>query len=89
VEGPLAHGELRHKREDRPETITGDRIVEGTLAKVPSVSFADDASYADSANPPAFAKVGGTVDCPAPAVEVQTFEGGARTKEGFYVVLYR
>jgi hypothetical protein len=37
----------------------------------------------------AFAKVGGTVDCPAPAVEVQTYEGGVRTKEGFYVVVYR
>lgn len=37
----------------------------------------------------AFAKVGGTLDCPAPAVEVQTFENGNRTKEGFYVALYR
>jgi len=37
----------------------------------------------------AFAKVGGTVDCPAPAVEVQTFENSSRTKEGFYVALYR
>jgi hypothetical protein len=37
----------------------------------------------------AFAKVGGTIDCPAPAVEVQTFENGARTKESFYVALYR
>jgi hypothetical protein len=37
----------------------------------------------------AFAKVGGTIDCPAPAVEVQTYEGGVRTKEGFYVAVYR
>lgn len=37
----------------------------------------------------AFAKVGGSADCPAPAVEVQTFENGARAKEGFYVALYR
>lgn len=36
-----------------------------------------------------FAKVGGTLDCPAPAVEVQAFEAGVRTKEGFYVALYR
>jgi hypothetical protein len=36
-----------------------------------------------------FAKVDGTLDCPAPAVEVQTFENGSRAKEGFYVVLYR
>lgn len=37
----------------------------------------------------AFAKVGGTTDCPAPQVEVQTFEGAARSREGFYVVVYR
>jgi hypothetical protein len=36
-----------------------------------------------------FAKIGGTADCPAPAVEVQSFENGARAKEGFYLVLYR
>jgi hypothetical protein len=37
----------------------------------------------------AYARVGGTSDCPAPAVEVQTFDGGVRTKAGFYLVLYR
>jgi hypothetical protein len=37
----------------------------------------------------AYVRVGGTTDCPAPAVEVQTFDGGARTKEPFYLVLYR
>jgi hypothetical protein len=37
----------------------------------------------------AYVRIGGTVDCPAPAVEVQTFDGGVRTREGFYVVLYR
>ena len=37
----------------------------------------------------AYARIGGTVDCPAPAVEVQTFDGGVRTKEPFYVMLYR
>lgn len=36
-----------------------------------------------------FAKVGGTADCPAPKVEVQTYEGAARTKEGFYAAFYR
>ncbi len=36
-----------------------------------------------------FAKVGGTNDCAAPAVEVQTFENGSRTKQPFYVGLYR
>src|SRR6478609_1595842 len=33
----------------------------------------------------AFAKIGGTVSCPAPAVEVQTYEGTMRAKEPFYV----
>jgi hypothetical protein len=37
----------------------------------------------------AFARIGGTADCPAPKVEVQTFEGGVRTKEGFYAAFYR
>lgn len=37
----------------------------------------------------AFARIGGTTDCPAPKVEVQTFEGGVRTKEGFYAAFYR
>ena len=37
----------------------------------------------------AYARVGGTVDCPAPLVEVQTFDGGVRTKAPFYVALYR
>jgi hypothetical protein len=37
----------------------------------------------------AFAKIGGSADCPAPQVEVQTFEGAARVKEGFYVAFYR
>lgn len=37
----------------------------------------------------AYAVIGGTVDCPAPQVEVQTFEAGVRTKAPFYVVAYR
>jgi hypothetical protein len=37
----------------------------------------------------AFAKIGGTIDCPAPKVEVQIFEGAARVKAGFYVAFYR
>jgi hypothetical protein len=126
------------------EAVTGEKALESTFSKVPSASNADFATAAESANPPAFArvtkeatidssqsksvsvyegslggiycvvvqgfnprgaqvtpyfegggtvsafaKVGGTIDCPAPAVEVQTFEAGVRTKEGFYVVLYR
>lgn len=37
----------------------------------------------------AFAKVGGTNDCAAPAVEVQTFKDGNRDKQPFYVAIYR
>jgi hypothetical protein len=37
----------------------------------------------------AYVRIGGTTDCPAPQVEVQTFDGGVRTKEPFYVELYR
>lgn len=37
----------------------------------------------------AYIRIGGTADCPSPGVEVQTFDGGARTREPFYVALYR
>jgi hypothetical protein len=37
----------------------------------------------------AFVKIGGTADCPAPKVEVQTYEGTLRAKEPFYVAFYR
>jgi hypothetical protein len=37
----------------------------------------------------AYVRIGGTVDCPAPGVEVQTFDGGVRAREGFYLVVYR
>jgi hypothetical protein len=36
-----------------------------------------------------FAKIGGTASCPAPQVEVQSFEGSVRTREPFYVAFYR
>jgi hypothetical protein len=37
----------------------------------------------------AYVRIGGTTDCPAPQVEVQTFDGGVRTREPFYIALYR
>jgi hypothetical protein len=37
----------------------------------------------------AYVRIGGTTDCPAPQVEVQTFDGGVRTREPFYLALYR
>jgi len=36
-----------------------------------------------------YVRIGGTVDCPAPLVEVQTFDGGVRTKAAFYLAMYR
>jgi hypothetical protein len=127
-----------------PEAVTGDKALESTFSQVPSAAKAEFAANAESANPPAFArvsseatidsnlskgvsvkegslggiycvsassftprgaqvtphftgegdvtayvKIGGTIDCPAPAVEVQTFDGGVRTKEPFYIDLYR
>jgi hypothetical protein len=36
----------------------------------------------------AYVRIGGTADCPAPQVEVQTFDGGVRTREPFYLALY-
>lgn len=36
-----------------------------------------------------FVKIGGTASCPAPQVEVQTYEGTVRTREPFYVAFYR
>jgi len=127
-----------------PEAVTGDKALESTFSQVPSAAKAEFATSAESANPPAFArisseatidsslskgvsvkegslggiycvsalsftpkgaqvtphftgegdvtayvKIGGTTDCPAPAVEVQTFDGGVRAKEPFYVEMYR
>jgi hypothetical protein len=37
----------------------------------------------------AYAKVGGSADCPAPQVEVQTFDAGTRTRAPFFLALYR
>ncbi len=34
-------------------------------------------------------RVGGTTECPAPQVEVDTFSGGVLTKEAFYIAFYR
>ena len=40
-----------------PEAVTGEKVNEGTLGQVPSADKANTASFADSANPAAFAKV--------------------------------
>jgi len=45
--------------------------------------------FTGSGSVTAYARIGGTEECPAPEVEVQTFEAGARVKQPFYVALYR
>jgi hypothetical protein len=126
------------------DAVTGAQINEGTVGQVPSANASNFASFAESANPLAFAAIsqdgnidpanskgqisvslgseagiycvsvqgfaprgaqvtpryngsgnltayvtiGGTGDCPAPGVEVQTHNGGP-AKAPFYVVLYR
>ncbi|HMJ73818.1 MAG TPA: hypothetical protein VK471_10695 [Solirubrobacterales bacterium] len=126
------------------DAVTGAQVNEATLSLVPSSNSANTATFAESANPIAFAAVdqegnvdtsiskgtisvsqgkeagiycvsvagfsprgaqatpryngsgnltvyvtiGGTGDCPAPQVEVQTHNGGP-AKAPFYIVLYR
>lgn len=45
--------------------------------------------YNGSGGVTAFMTIGGTGSCPAPQVEVQTFNSGSRVKAPFYIVLYR
>jgi len=40
-----------------PEAVTGEKLNEGTLGQVPSAEKADTASFAEAANPAAYAKV--------------------------------
>lgn len=130
-----------------PDAVTGNQVNEAGLGQVPTANTANTATFAESANPAAFAKVdqegvvdtslskgitsadvkggkeagiycitvpafsprgaqvtpeytvsgavtvfvkiGGTGSCPAPQVEVQTFNAGSRVKEPFYIALYR
>jgi len=44
--------------------------------------------YNGSGSVTAFVTIGGTGSCASPRVEVQTFNGGSRLKEPFYIVLY-
>lgn len=47
------------------------------------------ARFTGSGQVTAFARIGGTTECPAPEIEVQTFEAGVRVKQPFYIALYR
>ena len=72
-------------------------VKEGSLGGIYCVSAAGftprgaqvTARFTGEGDVTAYVRIGGTVDCPAPLVEVQTFDGGARVKEPFYVALYR
>lgn len=45
--------------------------------------------FAGEGDVTAYVRIGGTADCPAPGVEVQTFEGGVRSREPFYLAAWR
>jgi len=72
-------------------------VKEGTLGGIYCVTAAGfiprgaqvSARFSGEGDVTAYVRIGGTADCPAPQVEVQTFDGGARTKEPFYLALYR
>jgi hypothetical protein len=73
------------------------QVKEGTLAGIYCVSAAGftprgaqvSARFSGEGDVTAYVRIGGTADCPAPLVEVQTFDGGVRTREPFYLALYR
>lgn len=72
-------------------------VSEGSLAGIYCISaqgFAPRGAqvtprFTGSGQVTAYARIGGTEECPAPEVEVQTFEAGARAKHPFYIALYR
>lgn len=72
-------------------------VEEGTLAGIYCVTASGfnprgaqvTVRYASANTATAYVTIGGTIDCPAPALEVQSFEGGVRSKAGFYLVVYR
>lgn len=72
-------------------------VKDGTLAGIYCVSAAGfnprgaqvTPRFTGEGDVTAYVRLGGSVDCPAPQVEVQTFDGGARTREPFYIALWR
>src|SRR5690349_6844729 len=69
------------------DSLSGQKINESTLAQVPSASHADSASFADSSNPEAFAKVDaeGTA-FPAYSKGIGTANVKQGKEPGFYCV---
>jgi len=72
-------------------------VKEGTLAGIYCITAAGfnprgaqvSARFTGEGDVSAYVRIGGTVDCPAPQIEVQTFDGGVRTREPFYLALWR
>jgi hypothetical protein len=72
-------------------------VKEGTLAGIYCVIAQGfnprgaqvSARFSGEGDVTAYVRIGGTADCPAPGVEVQTFKAGTRTREPFYLALYR
>jgi hypothetical protein len=77
--------------------ITSANVRQGSEAGIYCVSVPSFAPrgaqvtprYNGSGGVDVFATIGGTGSCPAPQVEVQTFNGGSRVKEPFYLAVYR
>lgn len=73
------------------------QVKEGTLPGIYCVSAQGfnprgaqvSARFAGEGDVTTYVRIGGTSDCPAPQVEVQTFDGGVRTREPFYLALWR
>jgi hypothetical protein len=83
--GPkLANGSVNTEK-IAPEAVTGEKVNEGTLGQVPSANTASSASFADSANPAAFAKVdkAGNLD----AVNSKSIASTTELEAGVYCVV--
>lgn len=76
------------------KSIAGAR--EGTLPGIYCISAAGfiprgaqvSARFSGEGDVTAYVRIGGTSECAAPQVEVQTFDGGVRTREPFYLALW-
>jgi hypothetical protein len=72
-------------------------VKEGTLAGIYCVTAAGfnprgaqvTPHFTGEGDVTVYVRIGGTTDCPAPQVEVQTFDGGVRVREPFYLALWR
>ncbi|HEX3325180.1 MAG TPA: hypothetical protein VHR65_08645, partial [Solirubrobacterales bacterium] len=69
------------------DSITGVKVDESTLAQVPSAAHADTASFAESANPEAFAYVNGEATVlPGSSKGIGTADVKKGTEDGIYCI---